>query len=360
MTLCTVFYRHRSILWAAAVTLQINRNLSIPIYTQIVGQLQFDIVSGRLPSGSQLPSIRELAVELGVAPMTISQAYQELRQLGLIEMRHGSGTFVASYDVAHVDGVTPNRQLQLRRVLQRAIDDARHQGFVEDEIKQGFLSLLTSADGLFTSRRLVLLGLFSSALRVYADDIERNLAVERVVVEPITFDEISAHPSLYQPRIDQAEALLAPLHQVQATRELLHNSQIEWSGPILGMNFVLRPSAENTIRALTFDASIGIVSRFPEFVNTMLQVISTIHPFVREPVVCLSENFACLQEMSTQVQAIIYATGANDAIAALSPFIPATTPLIEYLHTPDETTFQRIRQWLKVDASVPLQLSETV
>ena len=79
------------------MTIQINREISIPIYTQIVGQIQFDIVSGRLPSGTQLPSIRELAQELAVAPMTITQAYQELRQLGLIEMRHGSGTFVADF-----------------------------------------------------------------------------------------------------------------------------------------------------------------------------------------------------------------------------------------------------------------------
>ena len=124
------------------MTIQINREISIPIYTQIVGQIQFDIVSGRLPSGTQLPSIRELAQELAVAPMTITQAYQELRQLGLIEMRHGSGTFVADFGVARVESVTPNRQLQLRRIVQRAIGEARQQGFAEDEIKQAFLSLL--------------------------------------------------------------------------------------------------------------------------------------------------------------------------------------------------------------------------
>lgn len=342
------------------MTLQINRDLAIPIYTQIVGQLQFDIVSGRLPSSMQLPSIRELAVELGVAPMTISQAYQELRQLGLIEMRHGSGTYVADFDVAHIDGVTPNRQLQLRRILQRSIDDALQQRFGEDEIKQGFLTLLTSADGLFTSRRFVLLGLFPSALRVYADDIERELAAERVVVEPITFDELIARPDLYQPRLDLAEVLLTPLHQVQATRELLQGSRVAWSGPILGLTFVLRPSAEQAIRALPPDAAIGIVSRFPEFVNTMLQVIATIHPLLREPVICLSENVACMQKMCDQIEAVIFATGANEAIAALSPHIPATMPLIEYLHRPDETTLQRIRQWLRAEASVPTSSNETM
>ena len=341
------------------MSLQINRALAIPIYTQIVGQLQFDIVSGRLSSGTQLPSIRELAAELGVAPMTITQAYQELRQLGLVEMRHGSGTYVADFDVAHMDGVTPNRQLQLRRVLQRAIGDARRQGFAEDEIKQGFVSLLTTADTLFASRHFVLLGLFSTALRVYADDLERNLASESIVVEPVTFEELAARPDFYLPQLKQAEALLVSVHQVQATRDLLQQSGIEGMGPILGLNFVLRPSAEQAIRALSPDARIGIVPRFPEFVNSMLQAIAAVHPLIHEPVICLSDNTDCLRNMCTRIEAIIFATGANEAISALSPYIPATTPLIEYLHTPDETTIQRIRQWLRVDASVPASVSET-
>ena len=97
--------------------LQINRELAIPLYTQIVGQLQFDIATGHLPSGTLLPSIRELALELTVAPMTITQAYQELRQLGLIEMRPGLGTFVADFDVQPVDFAMPNRQLRPRAPL---------------------------------------------------------------------------------------------------------------------------------------------------------------------------------------------------------------------------------------------------
>ena len=58
------------------MNIEINRNLAVPIYTQIVGQIQFGIVFGRLPFGAQLPSIRDLAQELNVAPMTIPNPYQ--------------------------------------------------------------------------------------------------------------------------------------------------------------------------------------------------------------------------------------------------------------------------------------------
>ena len=345
------------------MTIQINRDISIPIYTQIVGQIQFDIVSGRLASGTQLPSIRELAQELAVAPMTITQAYQELRQLGLIEMRHGSGTFVADFGVARVESVTPNRQLQLRRIVQRAIGEARQQGFAEDEIKQAFLSLLPAADGLLASRRFILLGLFASALHVYADDIERNLAADRDTVDAITFDGLAARPDLYQPQLDHADALLVPLHQIQTVRRLIRTKQLAWSGAVLGLSFVLRPAAREAIAALPPDASIGVVSRFPEFVNTMLQGIRAIHPLEREPVICLSEDRARLETLVQEVQAIVFATGAEPAVRELLIDMPsaASLPLIEYLHTPDATTYARIRQWLTVGGPVaPAVPSQTV
>ena len=339
--------------------IQINRDLAIPIYTQIVGQLQFDIVSGRLPSGTQLASIRELAQELAVAPMTITQAYQELRQLGLIDTRPGLGTFVTDFNVAHVNGGVPNRQLQLRRILQRAVTDAQQHGFSKDEIKQGFISLLTTANGLLASRHVVLLGLFPAALRIYADDLERNLAEERIIVDPITFDDLVARPEIYQQRLDQAEALLVPLHQVQTTRELLQRHSFVWSGPILGLNFVLRPSAQQAIAALPPDVTIGIISRFPEFVNSMIQGIAAIRPFEHKPVVCLADDEPCLQELCRQVQAIVVATGADDALAALTPHIPPAMPCIEYLHTVDATSYQRIRQWIAAGAQASVAAVES-
>ncbi|MBW7882588.1 MAG: GntR family transcriptional regulator [Caldilineaceae bacterium] len=333
--------------------LQINRDLAIPIYTQIVGQLQFDIVSGRLPSGTQLPSIRDLAQELNVAPMTITQAYQELRQLGLIEMRPGLGTFVANFDVQDPDSPAPNRQLQLRRILQRAVAEAQSEGFEEAEIKHGFLSLLTGSNGLFTSRYLVLAGLFASALRVYADDIERYLAAERVVIEPISFDQLRSRPDYFEPRLDQAGAILVPLHQVQVLRELLQSSHISWNGPIVGLSFVLRESAKQTIAALPPDTQIGIISRFPEFVNTMVQSIHAVRPLRREPVICLSTDLPCLERLKGSVQAIIYATGADSAVAALKKQLPPGTPFIEFLHRPDEAALQRVRQLIQVPAPTP-------
>ncbi len=331
------------------MNIQINRDLTVPIYTQIVGQLQFGIVSGQLPSGAQLPSIRELAQELNVAPMTITQAYQDLRQLELIEMRAGLGTFVADFSVEVAQAPVPNRPLQLRRLLWRTIAEAKGAGFSQDEIRQTFLPLLTDSNSLFANRYLMLFGLFPSALQVYADDMERNLAEERVVVEPVCFDEFDSRPAYYQADLERAEALLVPLHQVQMLRDLLRANDLDGERTIMGLGFALRPSAHQAIAALPTTFRLGIVSRFPEFVNTMLQGIASAREMQSAPTVCLSTDGDGLQAMIHSVQAIIFATGAEEAIDDLRTQMSLDFPFIEYLHTPDQNSYQRILQLLAVE-----------
>lgn len=65
-----------------------------PIYTQLVGRLQQEIASGALPPGERLPSVRDLAAELGVNPNTVQRALQELERTGLIVTQRTSGRFV--------------------------------------------------------------------------------------------------------------------------------------------------------------------------------------------------------------------------------------------------------------------------
>ena len=66
----------------------------VAIYQQIVNAVCADIRAGKLPYGAQLPTVRALADELGLARGTIKRAYDELGKLGMIEMTQGKGSFV--------------------------------------------------------------------------------------------------------------------------------------------------------------------------------------------------------------------------------------------------------------------------
>ena len=94
----------------------------MPIYRQIMRQVQEAIVEGRMRSGDKLPSHRELAAELVIAPLTVKRAYDELERLGLIATERGRGTFVTC--------TLPQRDREeslerVRRLAERLLTEAR-------------------------------------------------------------------------------------------------------------------------------------------------------------------------------------------------------------------------------------------
>jgi len=78
------------------VTFILESTSGIPIYRQIIEQVKYSIASGDLKPGDQLPTVRQLAVELSINLNTVIRAYRELEMEGVLEMQQGSGTFVSS------------------------------------------------------------------------------------------------------------------------------------------------------------------------------------------------------------------------------------------------------------------------
>jgi GntR family transcriptional regulator len=66
----------------------------VPVYRQIINQVKYMVASGRLRPGQELPTIRALAEKLVINPNTVIRAYNELQRDGVVESRHGSGTYV--------------------------------------------------------------------------------------------------------------------------------------------------------------------------------------------------------------------------------------------------------------------------
>ena len=95
-----------------------------PKYLRIHGALRDRITSGRWPAGSPLPSQRELAGEFSVSIMTLRQALQLLADDGLIDTRHGSGTYVASryaYGLGHLRSFAADLAAQGAQITTRLL-----------------------------------------------------------------------------------------------------------------------------------------------------------------------------------------------------------------------------------------------
>ncbi|MCL4795345.1 MAG: GntR family transcriptional regulator [Bryobacteraceae bacterium] len=82
----------------------------VPVYRQIIDQVTGGIAAGRLRAGAQLPTVRQMAVDLAVNPNTVMRAYRELEIRGILDTQQGTGTFISRQPVA-VDEVERERRL---------------------------------------------------------------------------------------------------------------------------------------------------------------------------------------------------------------------------------------------------------
>ncbi len=103
----------------------------VPVYRQIIDQVRGGVASGSLAVGDQLPTVRQLAVDLSINPNTVVRAYRELELGGLLETHQGTGTFISAQKFRNGE---QERARQLNQIAADCIARAGAAGFTVDEI----------------------------------------------------------------------------------------------------------------------------------------------------------------------------------------------------------------------------------
>ena len=115
----------------------------VPVYRQLIDQVRAGMASGTLTAGFQLPTVRQLAVDLEINPNTVMRAYRELELGGFLETHQGTGTFIAE---KKVEKSSAERERQLGQMVGEFAARAGAAGFtVEDVIDRLREMLPTSA-----------------------------------------------------------------------------------------------------------------------------------------------------------------------------------------------------------------------
>src|SRR4030095_4229397 len=118
----------------AKLLLQIDFRSGLPIYTQIVNQLQAQVVGGVLKPGDQLPTVRALAEELRVNFNTVARAYRILDEARIISTQQGRGTYITEIPPPKVREKL--RKESLQALTERYIHEARRLEFSKEEISE--------------------------------------------------------------------------------------------------------------------------------------------------------------------------------------------------------------------------------
>ncbi len=110
---------------------RLDLHSGVPVYRQIIDQVRGGIASGALATGDQLPTVRQLAVDLSINPNTVVRAYKELELSGQLETHQGTGTFISQQKRP---GSGAERERQLGQIVADAVARAGAAGFTIDQL----------------------------------------------------------------------------------------------------------------------------------------------------------------------------------------------------------------------------------
>jgi GntR family transcriptional regulator len=115
----------------------------VPVYRQIIDQVTGGIASGALAAGDQLPTVRQVSVDLAINPNTVMRAYRELEIRGILETQQGTGTFISRQKPKR-DG--DERQRQLSHLAANCIARAGAAGFTTEELLEQIYAIHNDAN----------------------------------------------------------------------------------------------------------------------------------------------------------------------------------------------------------------------
>lgn len=118
------------------VPFRLDAGSGVPFYRQVIDQVLLAVADGRLKPGVQLPTVRQLAVDLSVNLNTIARAYREMEIRGIVETQQGTGTFVAH---RKPEKKTAERRKALERLVDQFLTTAASQGFTIEEFAEALL-----------------------------------------------------------------------------------------------------------------------------------------------------------------------------------------------------------------------------
>src|SRR6202453_2111644 len=112
-------------------TFRLDMHSGVPLYRQLIDQVQAAVATGALLAGDQLPTVRQLAVDLEINPNTVVRAYREMEIGGLLETHQGTGTFISTQKMKRPDA---QRDKQLAQIVADCVSRAGAAGFTVDEL----------------------------------------------------------------------------------------------------------------------------------------------------------------------------------------------------------------------------------
>jgi DNA-binding transcriptional regulator YhcF (GntR family) len=270
--------------------------------------------------------VRELAAELSMAPMTVNQVYQRLRTAGLIEIRRGSGAFVARNPQQIV--AASARMAALRLSIDAVLDEADAVGLPSAQLVS-LVNAQIQMRRLQSGLRLMFVGLFDGPTRDYAANLQPALgAGDRIDIT--TIDRLRTDADA-RAACGSADLVLTFIHRLAEVQAIVPDARL------LAIRFIPSEATRQALAALDPRARVAAVTRFQDYIAIMRPSIQQFAPHVSDIKVTWSEAPDLAGALADR-DVVVFASGADHVTQAAAP----TVRCFEYRHAPDPGEVERV------------------
>lgn len=303
---------------------QIDRKSGLSLHQQLKSAIEHGIYFGGMAAGTSLPSVRDMAAQAHVAPMTVAKVYAELKAAGLIETKAGSGTLVAPTALAGRPDMA-RLQAAIDAVTDLALNLGARPGDIPGLITARVIARLSQG----RRKTIFMVGLFADATASYAKRVAAQLG-DHATVEPTTMDEVDADPDLAR-RLQAADLILTFANLQPAITEAVPGV------PILAIRFIPSEATRMALASIDPMARVGVVSRFADFSPVLNLGVRRFAAHVRD-IVSVNLDDPQIGPLLADCDVVVMATGADEAARMARP----GAQRIEYRHIPDPGDIDRL------------------
>jgi DNA-binding transcriptional regulator YhcF (GntR family) len=314
--------------------IRLDRTLPIALTEQIKGQIVYGVATGQLTAGERMPSVRELAALLNVAPMTIAQVYRELARQGIVVTKQGSGTFVADVAGPGLSGALEMPRGNLCQMVEGWLQQAMLQGYALEDVRQAFLERI----GEFPSAaapRLWMVGNFRPATEAYAREIEGILTSLHAGVRPVLLSELRSDLTAFAEELPHVKLVITVPTRLAEVRALLE----PYGCCVAAVAFRVSSETRQCLASVGPEERVGILATYGEFLPTMVEDVGLYCPPGVPPRCAILGQEEHVAALLADADVVIYASGSE----AILERLPAGVRAIELRHVPEPDSVNRLR-----------------
>lgn len=308
--------------------ISIDRKNRIPLYIQIKEKIKGEIKKGELKT-ERLPTERELADILGISRNTVSMAYRELENEGLIDTQIGRGTFIISSSELSDN----NREMVLLKSIEHSVEEAMTLGFTLEEYQSIADNYIDKKQEMLKKIKIVFIECNQEQLIYFSGHLKLDPSISII---PILLSDLRKAPSKKAVEIEMADMVVTSFYHLEEVKKILSPFKKE----VMGISLTPEMSTIIQIARIPPSCSVGIITTSREFLKEIQNTLKKMDIQFHALLSTTSHRQEDIHEVITKSQAAIVSPSRKKEVESIAK---GEKKAVEFLYAPDQASINNLK-----------------